>query len=80
MGAKRVQRCGLVDRDSGGNLIIALGKRWIGTSPSLGISKALFDRLVPLGTRPQLPVKDVRLEEKFQSLLRIKPGARRLNL
>ena len=37
-------------------------------------------RLVPLGTRAELPVKDVMFKEKLQSLLRIEPGARRLNL
>ena len=76
----RVKAKATTIRDGGGNLIIALGERWIGTSPCLGISKAFFDCLVPLGTGPKLPVKDVRLKEKLQSLLRIEPGARRLNL
>ena len=49
-------------------------------NPCLAISKAFFDRFVPLGTRAELPIKDVRFKEKLQSLLRIEPGARRLNL
>ena len=42
------------------------------TASSVYLSKSV--------SKAQLPAKDVRLKEKLQSLLRIEPGARRLNL
>jgi hypothetical protein len=75
-----VERGCLIDGNGSRDLIVALGKRWIGTSPCFGICKALFDCLFPLPTRPKLLVEDMRLEEKLQPPLRIEACTGRLDL